>query len=76
MEGENQLVSLISGLRALRLVTVGLLFSRVLHFAGLICGATVRPLRVSPAIGQQFKISHSHYSRILYDVYLGLHPYV
>ena len=31
---------------------------------------------VSSVLGKQFKFSYSRHSRRVYDIYLGLHPYL
>ena len=70
----NELPSLISALLVLKLVSVCFLSSSSVNFTDLI--TTDRILRVNSAIGNKLSFSDSRHSHGMYDVPLGLHPYL
>jgi hypothetical protein len=74
MVGGDPMAPLIRVLFAKRLVAVSC--PPIWHFAELISGSAARTLMVSPTVGKIIAIVKFHHSRGLYDLYLGLHPYL
>ena len=70
----DQLDPLIPALFAVRLVTVRFQVLPVLHFPDQI--TTGRVLKVNLLLEQKLSSSDSRHSHSLYDVCLGLHPYL
>jgi len=75
---EDPQALLIRALYIIRLVRVTRFSSSVMRFAELTRGPTARTLLVSSVIigNNQCILPDSHHSRILYNIYLGLHPYL